>query len=146
MSKHTPGPWEVEKFTLVVNHEIRTQIANVNGRDAQERAANACLIAAAPEQLETLRSDAAFLRHYLANYVVHVATKDERGHVVNGFAAVQIPDWAVKQRLDDIHAAIAKAEGLDPESTNSSAAPQPDNLASSEVSSSEAVPFHGGRE
>jgi hypothetical protein len=59
--------------------------------------------------LETLKSDAAFLRHYLEYYTVHVATKDERGHVVNGFSAVQIPSSAVRQRLDDIDAAIAAA-------------------------------------
>lgn len=58
---------------------------------------------------ETLRSDAAFLRHYLANYIVSVQTKDERGYVVNGFAAAQIPDWAIRQRLDDIDAALAAA-------------------------------------
>lgn len=42
---------------------------------------------------------------------VHVATKDERGHIVNGFAAIQIPDWEVKQRLDEIAAALAGSEG-----------------------------------
>jgi hypothetical protein len=60
------------------------------------------------DPIDTLRSDAAFLRNYLANYVVYVPVKDERGHVVNGFAAVQIPDWAVRQRLEDIDAAIEK--------------------------------------
>jgi len=60
------------------------------------------------DPLNTLCADADFLRHYLANYVVSVQTKDERGYVVNSFAAVQIPDWAVKQRLDDIDAAIAE--------------------------------------
>ena len=66
----------------------------------------------ARDPIETLRSDAAFLRHYLANYIVSVQTKDERGHVVNSFAAVQIPDWAVKQRLDDIDASIEKFAGV----------------------------------
>lgn len=61
-----------------------------------------------PEQFETLRADAAFLRHYLEHYIVHVQVKDERGYVVNSFAAVQIPDWAVKQRLEDIDAAITE--------------------------------------
>ena len=65
----------------------------------------------ARDVIETLRSDAAFLRHYLNYHVVGVQTKDERGYVINSFAAVQIPDWAVKQRLDDIDAAIAKAQG-----------------------------------
>lgn len=59
------------------------------------------------EALQTLRSDAAFLRHYLENYTVSVQTKDERGYVVNGFMAAQIPTWAVRQRLEDIDHAIA---------------------------------------
>lgn len=79
---------------LLASHEaIRTE------RDA-ERQENARL-------RETLRSDALFLRHYLENYIVSVQTKDERGYVVNSFAALQIPDWAVKQRIDDIDFALA---------------------------------------
>jgi len=50
------------------------------------------------------------LRHYWEHFTVHVPVKDERGYVVNSFAAVQIPDWAVRQRLDDIDAAIPTLE------------------------------------
>jgi hypothetical protein len=60
--------------------------------------------------LRTLRSDAAFLRHYLTHYTVSVSTRDERGYIMNSFTAIQIPDWAVKQRLDDIDAAIKLLE------------------------------------
>jgi hypothetical protein len=48
----------------------------------------------------------------LANYIVSVQVKNEHGYVVNSFAAVQIPDWAVKQRLDDIDAAIQAITAL----------------------------------
>lgn len=57
--------------------------------------------------LETLRSDAAFLRHYLGSNVVSVPVEDYQGRIVNRFEAVRIPVWAVRQRLDDIDAAIA---------------------------------------
>ena len=66
---------------------------------------------AARHPLETLKSDAQFLRHYLEHYVVSVPVTDRNGNVVNRFAAVQIPDWAVKQRLDDIEASIEAEEG-----------------------------------
>ena len=46
------------------------------------------------------REMAAWLRHYLEHYRVGVQTKDERGYVTNSFGAVQIPDWAVRQKLD----------------------------------------------
>ncbi len=66
---------------------------------------------AARSPIETLRADASFLRHYLQYSVVSVAVRDNMGNVVNTFAAVQIPDWAVRQRLDDIDAAIAAEAG-----------------------------------
>lgn len=49
--KFTPGPWDVLHFALVVSRERAIRIADVNGSDAQERAANARLIAAAPDLL-----------------------------------------------------------------------------------------------
>ncbi len=52
---HTPSPWTVEQFSMVVSHERRQRIADVGGNDAQERADNARLIAAAPDLLEALK-------------------------------------------------------------------------------------------
>lgn len=69
-----------------------------------------------PEQMEParpavegLRAMAAFLRLYMEHFTVHVQGVDRApgGHHPSGFAAVQIPDWAVKQRLADIDATLA---------------------------------------
>ncbi|HET9320023.1 MAG TPA: hypothetical protein VFO27_09610 [Bryobacteraceae bacterium] len=57
--------------------------------------------------LETLRSDAGFLRRFLEQ-LKHVPVKDERGYVVNSYAAALIPDWEMRQRLDDICAALGE--------------------------------------
>ena len=122
---HTPGPWKYGGPTSSVEMKNCREVSTSKVWIAQvssllygaglpgEAEANARLIAAAPDQHETLRTDAAFLRHYLANYIVSVVTRDERGYPTNSFAAVQIPDWAVKQRLDDIDAAIAKAGAVE---------------------------------
>lgn len=48
--KHTPGPWHVSG-KATINHPVRGWIASVSPVD---RAANARLIAAAPELLEAL--------------------------------------------------------------------------------------------
>lgn len=79
-------------------------------QNQSETRANAYLISAAPDLYETLHSEALFLRRFLEQ-LVHVPVKDERGYIVNGFAAEQIPDWEIRQRLDDIEAALAKARG-----------------------------------
>ena len=67
MSKHTPGPWFVEDNDRAISSNAATDIALVNmanirygwdGPDfltASHRAANARLIAAAPELLEALK-------------------------------------------------------------------------------------------
>lgn len=60
---HTPGPWDVEKFSMVVSHERRQRIADVGGGDAQERAENARLIAAAPDLLAALKFFAKCMSH-----------------------------------------------------------------------------------
>jgi hypothetical protein len=65
----------------------------------------------ARDPIETLRADAAFLRRYLESNVVTVYTCNKLGGITNSCAAVQIPDWAVKQRLDDIDASIARFGG-----------------------------------
>jgi hypothetical protein len=88
MSKHTPGPWELEIITGAYVTADGTHIADVHhGRTATAKAeghANARLIAAAPELLEAL----CLAHDYLAG---------------NG--------WDDDPRLDTIRAAIAKATG-----------------------------------
>ena len=110
MSKHTPGPWKIdgESDRVIVAHDGETlaQTYFVYGdRDRQypQSIANARLIAAAPDLLEACRFALSIIGH---------------------------PDDAGTNAIAD---AIAKAEGLAPESTNSSAAPHPEPLASSEV-------------
>ena len=75
---------------------------------SEEQMANARLIAAAPDQNETLRAEAAFLRRHLER-LIHVSVEGG-GQIVNGFAAAQIPDWEMRQRLDDIETVLAKVE------------------------------------
>jgi hypothetical protein len=55
---------------------------------------------------EALAGQLRFLERHLET-LVHVPCKDECGHVVNGFAAAQIPDWAMRQQIDDLRAALA---------------------------------------
>lgn len=55
--------------------------------------------------MRALGDNALFIECFLEQ-LIHVPVKDERGHVVNGFAAAQIPDWRLRQKLDDIRAAL----------------------------------------
>lgn len=82
-------------------------IAKTFGSDCKE---NARRCAAAPEMAEALRSEALFLRRFLEKLTHHSVT-GANGQIVNGYAAAEVPDWEMRQRLDDIEAAIAKAEG-----------------------------------
>lgn len=71
-----------------------------------ERDANAILIAVLRD---TLHSELLFLRRFLEK-LISVPVTDERGHVVNRYAAAQIPDWELRQRLEEIESALAKGE------------------------------------
>jgi hypothetical protein len=63
MSKHTPGPWASNKYTTSVSVPLKAidcerigfSIVFVNGHREKEAAANARLIAAAPDLLEALK-------------------------------------------------------------------------------------------
>jgi hypothetical protein len=58
VDKHTPGPWEAKRETDYVPAQVWAegrQIAEVYGESREVRAANARLIAAAPELLNALR-------------------------------------------------------------------------------------------
>jgi len=76
---------------------------------AKEFVANARLIAAAPTMAEELREQAAFIRRFLE----HLVPKSSwvAGYEVNSWAAAEIPDWELRQRLEGLEAAIAKTEG-----------------------------------
>ncbi len=63
-----------------------------------------------PNVLDALRSDALFLRRFL-DQLVSVPVMNERGQIINRFAAAQIPDWAIRQQLEDIDSAIAEFRG-----------------------------------
>ncbi len=122
MNQHTPGPWSARgrggmsdggstmmhsHFRGDIVHNRRTIISSssllgIQGDTPSEAEANARLIAAAPELLEACRD------------AVRVAYEAEMG-----------ADWVAQMRK-----AIAKAEGVDPETTPASAEPnsagQPD--------------------
>jgi len=133
MTKHTPGPWELcdegdygdfDGLSQVILGDDR-RLCAVHVSDDETRA-NARLIAAAPELLKALK----WAMRGIPKYAQRIKGQNE------GYC----DGW------DAAHAAIAKAEGLAPESTNSSAAPQPDTLASSGDPGSDAGTVHGGRE
>jgi hypothetical protein len=126
MTKHTPSPWkwvgylEGREFWRPTHLEgnligPNSDAVLIGGMDCDEesyvqvsREADASLIEAAPDLAEALRADSAFLRQYLLTKLVYTPDSDASGHP-HGYSVVQIPDWAVKQRLDDIDAALAKA-------------------------------------
>lgn len=59
MSKHTPGPWDLDEGDLSTVYELETSdpLAEVfSDKSAEENVANARLIAAAPELLEALEA------------------------------------------------------------------------------------------
>ena len=55
--KHTPGPWVVGQSGGVIDRRgcAVAKVQDMPGQDSGERAANAALIAAAPDMLEALR-------------------------------------------------------------------------------------------
>lgn len=92
MSKHTPGPWAVQRERYVVATSARAFIATVNVPciiPSEVASANARLIAAAPDLLEALRKIAE-CRHY---------SVDEGENM----------QWAIEGFRADAIAAIAKA-------------------------------------
>jgi len=80
-------------------------------RFAKVAAARDAADARVKELEEALHSDALFLRRFLEKLTHHSVT-GLHGQVVNGYAAAEIPEWEMRQRLDDIEAAIAPAEAL----------------------------------
>lgn len=101
MSKHTPGPWVVDESHHYgsINNAVLTrhiamvsQYCSVTG-DQEENAANARLIAAAPELLEALEASNTLLRI--------------KRHACENPEVCRVPDVHVERNS----AAIAKARG-----------------------------------
>lgn len=82
MNKHTPGPWLIEVNGFIIAPDGFSVADCDRGRDVNEADANARLIAAAPDMLMALKN----IRKYI-EYCDH------------------------EPALDEIDAAIAKAEG-----------------------------------
>lgn len=94
MTKHTPGPWFVDgakpwQIILRTEKTNMLRIASANTQFTRTYAANARLMAAAPELLEALKNATSVLKAFA-------------GHVKDGIADVT---------LEQARAAIAKAEG-----------------------------------
>ena len=102
MSKHTPGPWFVEDNDRAISSNAATDIALVNmanirygwdGPDfltASHRAANARLIAAAPELLEALK----YCRNKIAYMQAH-------GEWYSPGRAIEMADAAITKATED---------------------------------------------
>ncbi len=112
MSKHTPGPWEVfegydddnPQYTIEAHGStiahIRESTRNPHPEDT------ACLIAAAPDLLEALQKLSIVMRELHDHW-----DNDRDMKVGKGLLALSglLPGY--DKRIDEIHAAIAKAEG-----------------------------------
>ena len=65
MSKYTPGPWRIVRSPncacRIESYASKGCIADVWGLVSETRAANACLIAKAPEMYEALEDVASYL-------------------------------------------------------------------------------------
>ena len=90
MSKHTPGPWEIDKQDIFGRSETGGRMFVCTW---STKKANACLIASAPELLDALKLARLGLEEMI-----------EGGRCGETFVAAALT-------LDKINAAIAKAEG-----------------------------------
>ncbi len=93
---------DADGATVAMGHPCFTQ-AGSERAEAIRRAVNAH-----DDLVEALASEAGFLRRFLEKLTHHSVTGDQ-GQIVNGYAAAEIPEWEMRQRLDDIEAALAKA-------------------------------------
>ena len=109
-TRHTPGPWKIMQCLPAISEyegQTETVIVDENGRNVLNRlsifeeAANAKLMASAPELLEALRE----LFGFVEEWVLVMDTRDDAGHA-----------WSLKamrlvMTLQAAQQAIAKAEG-----------------------------------
>lgn len=105
MSKHTPGPWtQYEGEVRAAGHGLISR--SYYGSPDGPGAANARLIAAAPDLLEALQKLSIVMRELHDHW-----DNDRDMKVGKGLLALSglLPGY--DKRIDEIHAAIAKAEG-----------------------------------
>lgn len=101
-TKHTPGPWAVYQSRgnsrlRVMSDAVPYDVATMNHAGGEEaEAANAALIAAAPELLESLRGLVATLE----------SARDEKQLTAPRFVQCQL-----REEVKRASAAISKAEG-----------------------------------
>lgn len=105
----TPGPWEADGADVIATKPFRQILVDYNRTVAanftrDEAAANARLIAAAPEMYAALTDIFAMM---------------DEGYLVRNTSDDAKPGWAMKQlpfikRLQTAHAALAKARGETP--------------------------------
>lgn len=101
MSKHTKGPWEIDKLdgeTWIIPIGVKIVFPNSKG------IANARLIASSPDLLERLKDEASFLDAILDCAEVRDA--------IEGFFGKQFLEASDQARVWN-HEVIAKAEGKD---------------------------------
>ena len=62
------------------------------------------------ELRDALSDQTKWLQYYLTQ-LIHISVPGVAGVGENGFAAAQIPDWAIKQKIDNLLAALGKGDG-----------------------------------
>jgi hypothetical protein len=104
VGRHTPGPWVVMKrpwaVVVVADNGEALPICDAGRPHVAEEAANAGLIAAAPELLEALQGLLAIVAD----------SRGVTGYHLNGEAA----EWSEFSEVDAAESAVAKALGLTP--------------------------------
>jgi hypothetical protein len=94
--KHTPGPWmtDDETWPIIIQRNSGLEVATIYGDGREQRAANARLIAAAPEQNAELIEEHRWLCKLAEKFDFDKASK-----------------LGIYTRQEAVSAAIAKAEG-----------------------------------
>ena len=112
MSKHTPGPWAVDRYCRDITPVGRyLRIAEIPGHrendtpDSQEREANARLIAAAPDLLAALEAACDIIDLEAAIYSARAKVEHETANTRSA--------GNLKAKVNFFRATIAKATGGD---------------------------------
>lgn len=117
--KHTPGPWTAhhgERDSRIAASTLIAIVYSTAFRDVENQRANANLVAASPDLYSDSQDTIAWLLRHLEK-LVHVPDTDQSGHP-HGYSVVQIPDWEVRQKIEWLKKALAKAEGQKVEGNN----------------------------
>lgn len=79
MAKHTPGPWEAQRYSVTLSHASEAwhvcECHHGLGHDDHEALANAHLISATPELLEACVAQLALIDD-MARFIGQMALKD----------------------------------------------------------------------